>query len=360
MRRIGMRIASAFLLAALAAPAFAIGSASAGQTWTDGDGDGLPDSNDVIVATNTDVTLGVWMDAQSFAWTNFLAYIEWTPGCLQYLGASYVIAGGSMFPIDDFSHANGVGLGGSGFNEGGVDQVGVVSLRGLVPVACAVTPVIDVYNPFYVCSQLGSGSAYQLFTTNPGTVYGDQPGPQTGACCFPDRSCQALSSSECATQEGVFMGEGTLCQDVSCGPPFVGACCLPNGTCQILIDSDCAAVGGSYAGNDVACADANCPPAQACCFCPEGSCQDLTLEACAAAGGIPQGPGTSCAALPCDCPAPSGACCLPDGSCAVILVEACAQQGGVAYPDQLCAAIECTPTNSVEPMTWGTIKSLFR
>lgn len=355
-----MRIASTFLLAALAASAFAIGSASAGQIWTDGDGDGLPDADNIIVAPNTDVTLGLWMDAQSFAWTNFLAYVEWTPGCLQYLGASYVIAGGSTFPIDDFSHPNGVGFGGSGFNEGGVDQVGLVNLRVLVPVACAVTPAIDVYNPFYVFSQLGSGSAYQLFTTNPGTVYGDEPGPQTGACCFLDRSCQALSSSECATQNGVFMGEGTLCQDVSCGPPFVGACCLPNGTCQILIESDCAAVGGSYAGNDVACADANCPPAQACCFCPEGSCQDLTLEACAAAGGIPQGPGTSCAAVPCDCPAPSGACCLPDGSCAVILVEACAQQGGVAYPDQLCAAIECMPTNSVEPKAWGTIKSLFR
>ncbi len=357
-----MRHLLAILLTALTLSSLTISNAHAGQIWTDGNGDGLPDLTPFPVAANTVVSFGVWIDAQSFTWTNYLAYVEFTSGCLTYLGATYVITGGSNFPIDDFSHPNGVGFGGSGFNQGGVDHIGNVNVQITTPVACAVMPIIDADNPFYVFSQLGTGSAYQLFTTNSITVYGDAGGPPRGACCFPDRSCIVLDDDQCAAQGGVFMGVATACGEVSCGPPFVGACCLPDGSCQILIESDCAANGGMYAGNDVACADANCPPPTgACCFCPGGFCEELTAEECDAAGGVYVGNGIPCSSFSCSCPPPSSACCFPDGSCVDLFPPDCVGQGGVPSDlYQFCSVVQCVPANSVEPKSWGKIKSLFR
>ncbi|MFN0149832.1 MAG: hypothetical protein ACKVU1_03855 [bacterium] len=399
-----MRHLLAILLTALTLSSITVTDARAGQIWTDGNGDGLPDTSPLTLPPNTDVTIGLWVDAQSFTWTNYLAYIEWTPGSVQFLSATYVVTGGSNFPIDDFSHPNGVGFGGNGFSQGGVDHIGNVTLRITSPLG-AVTPIIDIYNPFYVFSQLGSGTAYQLFTTNPGTAL-DPPPPQTGACCLPDFSCAVLSEADCAANDGIFMGNQTLCSEVfcpddgpsgaccfpdrscqvlpqtqcdamsgvfmglftscaevSCGPPFVGACCLPDGACQIMIESDCVANGGTYAGNDVACADANCPPPTgACCFCPGGFCEDdLTPEDCIAAGGIFVGSGTTCAINGCGCPDLPLACCFPDGSCIELSVIDCLAQGGITDGSSYtCSTVECVPANSVEPKSWGKIKSLFR
>ncbi|MFN0151780.1 MAG: hypothetical protein ACKVU1_13865, partial [bacterium] len=64
-----------FLTIALAAAiALCCSSAFAGQVWTDGNADGLPDGGPISVAPNTNVTVGVWVDAQSFSWTNYLVY----------------------------------------------------------------------------------------------------------------------------------------------------------------------------------------------------------------------------------------------------------------------------------------------
>jgi hypothetical protein len=287
--------------------------AQAGQIWTDGNGDGLPDgAQSPIVPPSTNVTLGVWIDAQSFTWTNFLAYIEWSGDCISYVSAQYVIGGVAAFPIDNFSHPRGIGFGGSGGNESGVDHIGNVTLHINTPVVCCVTPIIDVYNPYYVFSQLGAGSAYMLFSSNPGTCYNEEG--LTGACCFPDFSCQILRLAECDAAGGVYLGDDTPCSLCFEGPP------------------------------------------EACCF-SDGSCVEAVVGQCPA-GSIGQGAGTSCATTVCPPPA-TGACCLPDATCldGVTLVE-CDEAGGLWYEGIPCDQV-CQP-DAVESSSWGQIKGLYR
>jgi hypothetical protein len=335
-------------------------SAYAGQIWTDGNGDGLPDGGPAIVAApSSNVTVGVWIDAQSFTWTNFLAYIEWSGQCISYVSASYVISGGSNFPIDNFSHPFGIGFGGSGFTQGGVDQVGNAVLHINTPVACCVTPIIDVYNPYYVFSQLGAGSAYQLFTTNPGTCYNDVGGDPTGACCFADFSCIAdLTAADCASQGGIQWNEGQPCG--SCPPPPQNeACCFPDGSCQDAIAGQCPA-GSQPQGPGTNCAGVNCPdirPRGACCL-PGGSCiENLLLDDCNSQGGS-WFPGQSCSQA---CPPPPvfEACCFVTGDCVDAIAGQCPAGSVGQGAGTACATTVC-PVNAVESKSWGNIKGLYR
>jgi hypothetical protein len=155
------------------------------------------------------VTIGIWIDSQSFVWTNFLCYVEWTGDCMSYVSAEYVITGGNNFPMISDQPPS---WGGNGYNESGVDHIGNVTLHINTPVTCCVAPIIDIYNPYYVFSQLGNGSAYFLFSTNPGTCFGTPP-PVSGACCFTDGSCQEIDASTCASAGGVYQGDCTVCSD---------------------------------------------------------------------------------------------------------------------------------------------------
>ncbi len=51
-------------------------TALAGQIWTDGDGDGLPDQAKLFVFPSTNLTVDVWIDTQSYAFTYFQTWIE--------------------------------------------------------------------------------------------------------------------------------------------------------------------------------------------------------------------------------------------------------------------------------------------
>jgi len=261
---------------------------------------------------STNVTVGVWIDAQSFSWTNFLAYVEWSGDCISYVSASYVISGGSNFPIDNFSHPRGIGFGGSGYSQGGIDLIGNVTLHINTPVACCVTPIIDVYN--YVFSQLGAGSAYMLFVTNPGTCFPRDDGPP-GACCLPDFSCiPNIPESVCQAAGGNWF----LFQDCSvCPPPQTEACCFP----------DCSCVEAPVG---------QCPP-----------------------GSVPQGAGTDCSPVPCSCPPQLEACCFEDGSCVDAPLGQCPAGSIPRGPGTSCGFIQCVP-DAVESKSWGRIKSLFR
>ena len=54
---------------------------------------------------------------------------------------------------------------------------------------------------------------------------------QPGACCFADGSCQDVSGLlECNFLAGVYQGDGTNCDSVTC-PVLFGACCLVDGSC---------------------------------------------------------------------------------------------------------------------------------
>jgi hypothetical protein len=41
----------------------------------------------------------------------------------------------------------------------------------------------------------------------------------TGACCFADGACADLMVTQCAAQNGEFIGEGTSCQTTDCAAP---------------------------------------------------------------------------------------------------------------------------------------------
>jgi hypothetical protein len=265
------------------------GPALTAQVWTDGDADGLPDAGPYSVAPNTEVTVGLWIDAEAFSWTNYLAYVEWAPGCIQYVGATYVITGGSNFPIDSFSHPNGVGFGGIGFNEGGIDHIGNINLTVVSPIACCVSPIINPKASYYVFSQLGAVTSYTLFSAMTATCYGE-PGPLPGACCLPDGSCTIVTEEGCVAAGGAYLGNGTQCASANC----VQACCYPQGDCLDLDPALCISYGATPQGPGTTCATDGCPAWQACCF-PWGPCRDdIDGATCTSRGGVPQGPGTTC------------------------------------------------------------------
>lgn len=164
----------------------------------------------------------------------------------------------------------------------------------------------------------------------------------TGACCFPDGTCQVLTFANCGNQGGLYQGNGTLCTPNPCPQP-TGACCFPDGTCQTLTALNCTSQNGIYQGNGSTCSPNTCPqPMGACCF-PDGSCQVLTASDCTAQGGLYQGNATSCAPNP--CPQPTGACCFANGTCAVLTQSTCGMQGG-SYQGNFAP---CTPNPCPQP-----------
>lgn len=125
------------------------------------------------------------------------------------------------------------------------------------------------------------------------------PPATTGRCCFPDGSCQVMSSANCTSQGGTYAGNGTNCTGNPCPQP-TGACCFGNGTCSIQTPTNCATLGGTYAGNNVTCAAANCPVLTgACCF-PNATCSILSAADCGTAGGNYKGDNTTCETAGCN------------------------------------------------------------
>jgi hypothetical protein len=151
--------------------------------------------------------------------------------------------------------------------------------------------------------------------------------PGIGACCMPTGVCSVIAMTDCAASGGLYQGDGTSCQDVSCPQPQ-GACCFPNGFCAILGALDCANAGGSFAGAGTQCGTDNTCPLGACCL-PDGGCAaGVTAQACAAAGGTFRGEGTDCDT---PCPPPNGACCAANGFCFQTTEANCVGSGGTFY-----------------------------
>src|SRR5262245_13179111 len=70
----------------------------AGQMWTDADGDGLPDSSPLIRPPCAALTIDLWVDSQSFQFTNFWAWAGWPAGHLKYIDGSGVILAAGCTP----------------------------------------------------------------------------------------------------------------------------------------------------------------------------------------------------------------------------------------------------------------------
>lgn len=353
--------------------------AVSGEIWTDGDGDGLPDPSGALFASFGDsIEVDVWIDAQAFAWTNYLAYVEWGASCFEFVSAEYLITGGSNFPIDRFSHPSAVGFGGFGYTEGGIDRVGRVRLRLVAQAACCVAPVIDPDNSYAIFSQLGAASQYLLFNSNPGSCWSPLPGieaccfpngtcieaeigacpagstprgpatncdapcpVQPGACCLPSGACTGpISRSNCEAQGGLYAGDGTDCGSIACDTP-TGACCFSDLSCQNDVPRDtCESSGGVYRGDSVSCDGDLCPVMPGACCLRTGACiASLTRAACEDSGGVFQGEGTECGPF---CPIITGACCFDNGSCSRISEAACEASSGQYQGDNVfCQSAQC-------------------
>jgi hypothetical protein len=189
-------------------------------------------------------------------------------------------------------------------------------------------------NPQAIYRVLTTGNA--PYSWAGGSITGTNPGPYnwSGANNFGWAAVGVMDPTQLSMDLGtlnfVFETTGT------------GACCFPNGSCQVMAANDCTAQGGAYQGDNSDCASVFCPqPMGACCF-SDHSCSVTTQVICTAQGGEYQGDDTVCNPLP--CPQAMGACCLGDGSCEMMGELDCAAAGGAFRGEGIpCDAIDCTP-----------------
>lgn len=162
------KLTTMFILLALAlAPA----AVFAGQVYTDGNGDGLPDVGPIVgVTASTNVTVSVYLDSQSFTWTNYLYFVE-RQGA-SFVSHTYTLAPTtSHFLIDNASNPNATGMGGLGFNSHGLVKIGTITFHKDVPGLACVFPIIDTGNPYGTFCSIGTSSDYRLFQTAQGSCW---------------------------------------------------------------------------------------------------------------------------------------------------------------------------------------------
>ncbi len=149
----------------------------------------------------------------------------------------------------------------------------------------------------------------------------------TGACCAEDGSCTITTEAEC---DGTYQGNGTVCDPNPC--PLTGACCI-DGVCSILSSDDCATGGGNYLGNGSTCDGVDCTVG-ACCF--DTFCEIDPESNCTDDGGVYQGDGSTCDPNPCDI----GACCIDD-ECSITSAGDCDSGGGTFIGGASCEGVDC-------------------
>ncbi len=155
-----------------------------------------------------------------------------------------------------------------------------------------------------------------------------------GACCT-TVSCIEANAYDCLLNGYNHQGPGTTCTPSPC--VTTGACCFPDSTCQVITLNDCNESGGTPQGLGVSCENADCGAA-ACCF-EEGGCELLSATACASLGGILLGT-PECTPNPCSV----GACCTTT-NCVNTSAYTCIFNG---YNYQ-GAGVACTPSLCLQP-----------
>jgi hypothetical protein len=157
-----------FLLALALAPA----AVFAGQIYTDANGDGLADVGPILgVPASQNVTVDVYIDSQSFTWTNYQAWVARVG--VSYVSHAYVVAPGTNFGIDNFSNPNATGMGGLGFNKHGVVLIGSITFHKDVQGMACVQPILDIADPYGTFSIIATTSDYRLFATASGSCWND-------------------------------------------------------------------------------------------------------------------------------------------------------------------------------------------
>jgi hypothetical protein len=117
-------------------------------------------------------------------------------------------------------------------------------------------------------------------------------------------SCDVTTAGQCDALGGVW-DEGLTCDD-PCPPPS-GACCFPDGSCDELDEVNCAESGGDWQGPLTRCSPNPCPQPDVACCLADGQCLFVIAADCDEAGGIALGFGSSCDPNPCFIP-PNDAC----------------------------------------------------
>ncbi|MBT8207955.1 MAG: hypothetical protein KJO18_06765, partial [Acidimicrobiia bacterium] len=283
-------------------------------------------------------------------------YFAWEPTFLELIDSFSADGGSTFFPFPDPAGANEAPLPADGdalmvfFGPLGTPIVAtpegthVATLRFL-----ALAPTVST--PVDILAEFGDGRTRVfddksagldvLGTISGTTVEINAGGRPVGACCTVDGTCAFRTEADCASEGGIYQGDGVDCD----APCPTGACCTLDlkGSCEITTEAECLDGGGIYEGDDTSCADVTCPdPEGACCF-GDDQCQVTTLVICGLISGVFQGQGTTCTATG-GCPGDpvTGACCLDDGSCVEVVEEDCA---GVFQGD----ATTCAGTTCPEP-----------
>ena len=130
-----------------------------------------------------------------------------------------------------------------GFGSGGAIDIAnsAVVLENIT--SCA-NMACDVLNDF-------SGDAYELI----GQIFGCDEG--TGACCG-GTACWEMTSEDCLSGGGVFLGGGSVCDSEVCDETAnIGSCCLGS-FCVMTTESDCVDADGLFSGIDVQCEGTVC------------------------------------------------------------------------------------------------------
>lgn len=143
----------------------------------------------------------------------------------------------------------------------------------------------------------GKGSVINVAESS--TRRGGGGGGATGACCK-DGDCTITTAAGCASIDGTYQGDGTICESVDCGEATSGACCVGS-ICSIRTPSECAGLGGTYLGDNTTCDDDPCGTGDEGACCKDGDCTVETEAACLVEGGTYLGDGTVCLEDTCAC-----------------------------------------------------------
>jgi len=177
--------------------------------------------------------------------------------------------------------------------EGGISLNGVSCTESPCGAGACCTGTNCVVASTYDCMFNGYSPQGAGTTCDP-----DPCGAATGACCFGDTSCSALTAGECANSGGTFQGEGSDCLTADCG---TAACCFSGEGCTLLSAAVCASQGGILLGGPT-CADDPCGVG-ACCT--STNCVQADAFQCLFNGYSYQGAGVACAPglcfFPCQC-----------------------------------------------------------
>ena len=171
-----------------------------------------------------------------------------------------------------------------------------------------------------------------------------------GACCI-DGVAAKKSAEQCADDGGIYGGDGTVAEDVTCG---LGACCLPEiepAICEELTTVEACenVTNGSYQSDESSCPTCSNNDSLICR--DDGDCSDVckgTTTACVSqpiCGKTCSSSGSSCTS-DAQCETDSGVCLLADGTPSEIPCSVAAQDcvsGLTCQRNDTCEIVPCVP-----------------